>query len=312
MFSFFKRKNKPEVPEWASFFSPDEYSKFLKAIEKYFYQKNVTYTLGDGMINAGPNDFGFNILGLTNVAQVCKFDDNRSYNEVVSQHFETMLRVNEFDKDFNKIIDDYEQIKEYLAVRLYDEGYFSSVGKENVVGYTFVGNIYAALVFDLPDGIISIKPEQAEKWNKDFDELIATGIRNIRAKCPIDLSEEPFNDIKIWLAQGDHFFSGNILFDLEKYPQLVGSYGSLIGIPHRHGVIIYPINDIAAVTAINELIPLINGMHQEGPGSVSNQLLWYANGKIEDQPYKIDDDTIQFFPTDNFTSMLNSLAGDDE
>ncbi|TFF38773.1 hypothetical protein [Mucilaginibacter psychrotolerans] len=310
MFSFLKRKKQPEVPNWASFFKPDEYTSFLKEIEKYFYDKNITYIMGDGEIVAGPNDFEFDRLGLVNVAQMCKFDEDRTYSQVVNDHFETMIRANKFDKEFRKVIGNYEEVKQYLAVRLYDEVYFSAVGKENTIGKHFVANIYMALVFDLPDGISSITPEQGQEWDQGFEELIATGISNVKANCPISTFQEDFDGTIIWLAEGDHFFTGNIVFHLENYPQLIGAHGSLIGIPHRHGAIIYPINDIDVVNAINKLIPLINGMNQEGPGSISNSLLWYTNQGFEDLPYKIEDNTIQFYPTDKFTAMLSFLAGE--
>ncbi|OOQ60131.1 hypothetical protein [Mucilaginibacter pedocola] len=307
MFSLFKRKNKLEVPDWALFLNADEYERFLKAVEKYFYQKNVTYTLGDGVINAGPNDFGFNVLGLMNVAQQCKFNDGRSYTEIVDEHFETMLRANKFDKEFQKVIDDYEQIEQYLAVRLYHTSYFDSVGYENVIGEALAGNIFAALVFDLPDGIVSIKPEQAEKWGKNYKELMDVGKSNVERNCSIELLKEDFDGLTIWLAQGEHFFTGNIVFNLEIYPQFAGKHGMLVGVPHRHCVIMYPINNLEVISAINKLIPLIYNMNEEGPGSISSNLFWYANGKFEYQPYKIEEDKIQFTPTENFLNMLNML-----
>jgi hypothetical protein len=71
MFSLFKKgRDKSEVPKWASFFSKDEYQEFVKAIEQYFYAKNITYNWGDGILTVGPNDLGLSSpLGLVNVAQ---------------------------------------------------------------------------------------------------------------------------------------------------------------------------------------------------------------------------------------------------
>src|ERR1700686_583357 len=127
MFSIFKKsKSKPEVPEWASFFNIDEFEEFIKAIDKYFYSKNITYNLGDGMLTAGPNDFElFSTLGLTNVAQVCKQDEK--------ENFDGLIRTNQFDKEFKKIIHDYNQIKEYIGVRLYPIDYVSHIGKESTI-----------------------------------------------------------------------------------------------------------------------------------------------------------------------------------
>ena len=304
----FSNKDNSDVPEWALFFDKNEYNDFLKAIASYFSKKNISYDLNEGMVITGANDFGFNNLGLTNVAQVCKQDQPRNYKEIVSEHFESIIRANQFETEFNKIIHDYNKIKKYIGVRLYLNDYAAHIGKELTIGKDFAGDVYAMLVFDLPDSIINIQPEQADKWGKTLDELFEIGLQNIKNKYQLDISKEKFNEFSIWLVQGDHFFTPNIVFDLNNQQKLVGSKGSLIGIPHRHSVIIYPIENIEVVKAINQLIPTVYGMNAEGPGSVSNNLFWYKDGHIENLPYKIEDKKLQFFPPENFIELLNTLT----
>ena len=114
MFSLFKKnKDNPEVPEWASFFKASEYSDFLKAIDNYFTKNKIAYELHDGMVSTGANDFGFTTLGLTNVAQVCKKEKPRNYHHIVSEHFDSMVRANRFEAEFNKIVHDFEKIEKY-------------------------------------------------------------------------------------------------------------------------------------------------------------------------------------------------------
>ena len=278
MFSIFKKnKDNPEVPEWASFFDSREYNNFLKAIDNYFNKKKITYELGEGMLTTSANDFGFSNLGLTNVAQVCKHDKPRNYSNIVSEHFDSMVRANQFEAAFSKIVHDFDKVKKYIGVRLYSNDYAGHIGKELTIGKDFAGDIYAMLVFDLPDIITNIQPEQAENWGKSLDELFEVGLQNIKSNYPLDISQQKFNEFTIWFIQGDHFFTPNIVFDLTSYPKFVGSKGSLIGIPHRHSVIIYPIENIEAITAINQLIPTIYGMNAEGPGSVSNNIFLYKD-----------------------------------
>jgi hypothetical protein len=132
MFSIFKRnKDNPEVPEWASFFDGKEYSEFLKAIEHYFGKKNISYNIGEGILTASANDFGFNNLGLINVAQVCKHDKPRNYKGIVSEHFESMIRANKFEAEFDKIIHVYDKIKQYIGVCLYPNEYVAHIVTAN-------------------------------------------------------------------------------------------------------------------------------------------------------------------------------------
>src|ERR1700749_3650384 len=188
MFSFFKKnKTTDSVPEWASFFNGEQYAAFIEAVEEYFYSKNVTYTLDDGLIEAGPNDFGFGKQGLTNVAQVCNLDKIKNYKAIVSEHFEAQVRGFEFDKEFDEIIGDYDKIKDYLAVRLYPNDYADAVGRDVTIGRDFDSSIYQMLVFNLPDTIKSIRPDQAEQWGKTVDELFEVGIANVKEKYPLQL-----------------------------------------------------------------------------------------------------------------------------
>lgn len=308
MFSFFKKKtDNASIPEWASFFDSKEYEVFIKGLDKYFKSLNIEYELGDGQISVKDNDFGFNILGLTNVGQVCKQGDQKHYNELISEHFNSMIRANKFDKEFEKISDNFEEVKEYIGVRLYNNDYVAHVGKENTMGKDFAGDIYSVIVFDFPDSVESIKPEQTTAWNKTRDELFEVGVSNIKSKYPLTIKKEAFGEFSIWFIQGEHFFTPNIVFDIENNKELIGSKGSLVGLPHRHSAIIYPIENLEVVKAINSLIPIIYGMNQEGPGSLSDSLFWYKDKIFTQLPYKINEGKLQFFPPDNFVELLNEL-----
>jgi hypothetical protein len=308
MFSFFKKKSDDgNVPGWASFLNGNEYSAFIKEIDKYFKMLNIEYEIGDGQILVNENEFGFSNLGLVNVAQVCKQAQSKYYKEIITEHFDSLIRANEFDKEFQKIADDFEEVKKYIGVRLYDNDYIAHVGEENTIGKDLAGDIYSMIVFDFPDSVISIKPEQTISWNKSIDELFEIGITNIKAKYPLTITKEEFGEFDIWFVQGQHFFTPNIVFDIENRKELIGSKGSLIGLPHRHSAIIYPIENLEVIKAINGLIPTIYGMNQEGPGSLSNNLFWYKDKVFTQLPYKIEDNKLQFFPPDNFVELLNGL-----
>lgn len=308
MFSFFKKKTDDnEIPEWASFFDNKEYSAFINELDNYFKSLNIGYELSDGQVEVETNEFGFNVLGLINVAQVCKQEEKKYYKEIITEHFSAMIRANKFDKEFEKIADDFEKVKQYIGVRIYDNEYVAHIGKENTIGKDFAGDIYSMIVFDFPDRVSNIKPDQTKAWNKTTDELFEIGTSNIKAKYPLTITKESFGAFSIWFVQGEHFFTPNIVFDIENRKELIGSKGSLVGLPHRHSAIIYPIENLEVVKAINGLISTIYGMNQEGPGSLSNNLFWYKDKAFTQLPYKIEEEKLQFFPPDNFAEVLNEL-----
>lgn len=304
---FKKNEDLSNVPGWADFLSPSEYSKFLKSLNNYFRKKNIKYELGDGLIKVGSNKFGFNQLGLSNIAQLCKLEGVSKYKKLIGDHFDSLIKANEFDSEFQKIVDDYEKSKSYLGVRLYNDEYLEQIGEELVISRNVAPEINEMLIYDLPESVTSVQPEQASKWGKTYEELFEIGANNLKSKYNYNISHEDFGGFKIWFVQADHFFVPNILLELAENPKMIGSKGSLIGAPHRHAVIIYPIEDLEVVTAINQLIPTIKGMNTEGPGSLSPNLYWFYDEKIVSLPYELENEQLKFTPPESFVSILNSL-----
>jgi len=97
---------------------------------------------------------------------------------------------------------------------------------------------------------------------------------------------------------------------MDNYPQVLGAKGTLVGIPHRHAVFLYPIETLEVVTACNILIPVISSMYHDGPGSISNNLFWYYNGEFITLPFEIGEKELKFFPPEEFVDILNTLSED--
>src|ERR1700761_9117907 len=116
MFSLFKKSGSSNngVPEWASFFDSKEYAHFTYAVRKYFDNLSIEVQLDDGVLLPAENLFGFNKLGLVNVAQNCKQSDIKEYQVVVDAHFNSIKDTFEFDQKFKMIENDFEQISSYL------------------------------------------------------------------------------------------------------------------------------------------------------------------------------------------------------
>lgn len=307
MFSFFNKKNKYPVPEWASFFTEKEFNDFVKELNAYFQPKGISPDLEAGLVIVNDQEFGAEQLGLYNLAQICKQAPAKHYKEIVEGHFNGLKQANRFDQSFSQVENDFEAVKQYIGVRIYNVEYIDQLGKEFTIGKFIADDLYAILVYDLPDSVRNIKPEMSGRWNKSTEELFEFGIDNIRSAYPADLSKEKLGNLEVWFGQGDHFFVPNLIFDLDKYPDFTGTGGALVGIPHRHACIIYPIHHIETVTAINALIPLIHGMNSEGPGSLSDGLYWYKDQQLTRLPYQIDNGKIEFSPTEEFVQLIQEL-----
>lgn len=309
MFSLFKKsKGDDGPPPWANFFTTKEYHLFVQKVAAYFEQHNLGFTIDDGVALLDQPHHGYDNFGLVNLAQMCKQEDAKNWDQTILGFFKSMQRSQEFEDEFNNKITDFEFVRPFIGVRIYNIQYIQAIDQENFIYRQLSGEMIAMLVFDLPDSVINIKPDQTEPWHKSIEELYAVGYANIRENYPIEIMKEDFGETALTLAAGDHFFAPNIILALDTdYPHLVGSNGTLIGIPHRHAVLIYPIEDLGVLQAVNTLIPVIKGMNLEGPGSISHELYWYKNGQFHNLPYELSEKKLTFTPPEDFVNMLNTL-----
>jgi hypothetical protein len=313
MFSFFKKKRSMPVPEWASFFTPEEYNRFITELENYFKALNIRVSIHDGVVEDLDGLISIGQMGLSNLTQGCKQSDPNTWSAQIAGHFEGLRRSSQFAKEFEKRIADFDYVKDFIGVRLFNTGVLQGETEDMFIRKDLLNDAFIMLCFDFPDSLVNIKPDQAALWEgRTNDELFAIGLENIRGKYTIELSEQKVGEADLWVAVGDHFFVPNILFHLDQYPQLKSPYGMLIGVPTRHMTLIYPIHDLGVIQAVTAMTHVISGMYQDGPGSLSEGLHWYIDGQFENLPFTVDNGNIQFRPTEHFLDILNQLQAPQE
>lgn len=310
MFPFSSNKDDRNlVPSWADFFSAEEYLEFEKALGSYFDSLGKPFKIDDGTVRTNwmAGDGGLQNLGLLNVAQMCKQGKPGDYPGIIRNHFEVMRKSKDFIAGFFDNMNDFEFVKPFIGTRLYHKDHVKSIGAEGVISRPVTEDIIAMLVFDMPQAISSVKPDLAAIWGKTESELLDLGQHNIRENYDFSATDlEASVQLKAILQ--NHFFGSNIILDLADDPELVGTHGSLVSVPHRHTTIIHPIEDSSVIKAINMMIPMTYGMHHEGPGSISANLYWYRQGKFMKLPYNIENQSLNFQPPSDFVAMLDYLA----
>lgn len=298
------------VPAWAAFFSADEYNAFVCAVNDYFVGQGLEYSVDDnGSIEVDESFCGTKRLGLINVAQHCKSAGIEHYPDVAPQYFDYVREAMRFDMEFQKNIDDFEKVKEYLGIRLYDDAYVAHLGKDRAIGSDIADNLFAMLIFDLPQTVSNVPKDRPEAWGKGEDELFEFAVKNIRNKYPMHIERADAGSFELLHVNNGHFFSPNIIFSMEEHPGLVGAYGSVVGLPHRHSALVYPIEDSGVADVIDGMIKITAGMCAEGPGSLNSNIYWYKDGKLVNLPYGVDaDGQPDFMPPQEFVDMVNKLV----
>jgi hypothetical protein len=124
-----------------------------------------------------------------------------------------------------------------------------------------------------------------------------------------DVSQQDLGEgVTLTLFSDESFFVASHALLLEEHPECVGPFGALVGVPHRHVMLVFPIHDLRVLPAIHMMIPIIAGMERDGPGSISPLLYWYKDGDYTTLPYNIDKNTLNFTPPEDFLAVLNLLG----
>lgn len=306
MFGFFKRK---KVPQWASFMEKKQYEKFMDALTAFLESNGApSYKIDDGvLLFYDESPFGLEQAGLQNLAQTCATQMPENYSVIMADHFDSLKKTAEFFQNFETELQDFDKVKGYIGLRIHGEEYISQV-RERAVFREYGEELYGQLVFDLPDSVRSLHPDEAAHWQRTEDELFELARANIRHNYSVEKNWYEHSGSGFWIIGADHFFSPNVILDLEENEDWLGSQGALVGVPNRHGVLLHPINSLKVVNIIGAMASACASMYNSGPGSISPNLFWYKGKSFIRLPYAINKDKTEFYPPDLFTDMLNELS----
>ena len=308
--ALFRRNRLVAPPAWANFFTPQQYRDFLHQVTAYFNKNKRRFTLGDGVIYVeDAKEGGKNQLGLLNLAQMCARNETKDWADIVTDHFRTLEKSYSEQKVLEERIDDFTRVAELLAVRLWPEDYLANLDRNKILHRQEMPGTISALVFDLPSSIRNVTPDETKAWGKSEAELFRIGLANVMENCIPDVSEQDLGEgVTLTLFSDESFFVASHALLLEEHSDCLGAFGTLVGIPHRHVMLTYPIQDLRVLQAIHMMIPIIAGMERDGPGSISPLLYWYKDGAFTNLPYRIDKNTLNFSPPEDFVDMLKLLS----
>ncbi|MDZ4818192.1 MAG: hypothetical protein SGJ20_04380 [Planctomycetota bacterium] len=297
-------------PSWAPFFTDQQWDQFIFEVKVYFANRSLPIEIEQGVVKVRTAEREVHQLGLSNLAQMCHAAERGEWSAIVSRHFEMLERSQEEVKAAEEDIFDFGLTRDKLHVRISDE---DSIPEDLVVHRQDLPGTLSYLVLDLPSSVLNVKPIDAEMWGRSVDELFETAINNVQTNCKPQISEQVLQGgVKITALLGDSFFVASLALRLEKYSRCVGTYGSLVAIPHRHCLLAYRIESLEVVSVVSTLGIIARGMCEEGPGSISPRLYWYRDGQFMDLPYEIEDDSFMFRPPEAFVELLEELGKGDE
>jgi hypothetical protein len=311
-------------PEWASMFAPEEWAWFVATLAADLDRRRIThrFDMEAGCLHidvVGPVP---NVLGLQNLAQICRARPRDAWAAAMRQHFDIALDPNN-SKGADELAKDWSLAREALKIRLYREDHLPN-GVELVTWHVAEG-LVAVLTFDLPDSVISVRKPDRDTWDVSDEELYETALENVRREGLLVANKIPVGDsASVYVLEGGAtFFAASHALFLEDYLMnesmvspagFQGEFGAVIAIPQRHVVIYHPIDDLRVVTAIQSMLVTAANMFADGPGSISADLYWLPPDDHEGEdllvrlPCERVDNALRFLPPPEFVEVLNLLA----
>ncbi len=282
----------------------DALRTFYRLVEEHFAAKGKAVSIHDGVATVSgegePNE-----LGLQNLSQLCAQTDEKEWPEFIARHFDAFAASEEDEKRILAHIEDYEQIKDRLAVRImprYDE-----VPPETLVCREDLEGTFTTLVFDLPTTIRSVHADEEKRWPVGLSAVWAQALENTRSLTHPQIEEVDFGGVMVKVISSDDSYVTTHALWLQEHPDWLGPRGALVAVPHRHALLVYAIRDMGVVMAIEKLVIAATGMEEEGPGSITANLYWYHDGRFLNLPYELSGKSLNFRPPDAFVEMLNTL-----
>lgn len=293
------------VPEWAPFFSGDEYRAFISAVEADLRRRGHQFRLRDGYVEL-EGDAGGQQLGLANLAQLCNTVDRDQWAVTIATHFSSLFASQ--GRDFDAIAADFDQARPILRVRLFPDQSMGGPDLGGTVSRPLVPGILEALVFDFPDSTAGVLRDHLGAWPLSEDAVMVVARTNTLAepvtRGKVDLKE----GLSVELCEGN-FYAASHVFDMRVLLPPGNRHGAIVAIPNRHSLVWFPIEDAQVITALTGLGPIATHLFDTGPGSISNQLYWWRDGDLVHLPIAANrKGGFDFAPPEEFIQLLNSLV----
>lgn len=169
----FLKKGVPDtsVPDWAGNLSAADLKRFERMVDDYLTEQRFSFELNDGWVTVHGIEGRW---GLENLAKSCSNAPDEDWPELIAEHFRILLAP---PPDTDEMALDFTTARTLLKLKIWPVEYF---GPGLVAFRPLDDLLMAALVYDLPDKIVNVKPEHVSSWNVSSDDVFAIAEENMR------------------------------------------------------------------------------------------------------------------------------------
>ena len=179
-------------------------------------------------------------------------------------------------------IEDFDEIKDRLRVRLYSASQVAQAGATTVVRRE-ADDLFAGLALDLPGAAREVGADLIGRWSRPVTDVFALALANVRKEVQFEREEvETDMGLLVCLYSPNEYASTHALWA----DALVADpprHGLLVAAPNRHEILIVPIRGLKSATCLPFLYLSAGGSFDAFPGKeISKSIFWRrSNGTLE-------------------------------
>ncbi|WP_062203215.1 hypothetical protein [Demequina salsinemoris] len=282
MFGRRKRASEPQPfqqdPE-ITFLSTVEADRLRAMVVRHFAQGGVPVALQPGAV-AAPDG---RVFGLWNLAVACAqtSPNPADWEPVVASHVQTLLNPPPAAADLSD-----EDMLSIVHSRLVPAAALSEQGTPLTAEHArpVAEGVIEVLALDFPDTVQMLGGDALA--GRDVDALWAAGRARTLA-VPIEDREDvevQGGGVLTLLSSESYFFAGRILdmpsLLMEVYGPRALPRGVVVGVPHRHAIVLHAVDGMRSVQAISSAAQFVARSASGAAGALSPHLYWWDGATL--------------------------------
>jgi hypothetical protein len=282
------------VPDWAAPLDADQFTEFREHMRAAL-APHGGYKMGEGYVTVPGHATRY---GLTNLLQAWALSEPAGRADLVALHFHNLFEAE------NTAAPTPAQLAPLIRPRVRNRDLPGAVTVPSL-SQTVAEGVDAVLCVDLPTAVANLKPEESIATGLTMPELWELAISQIDDGEPV---QEDDLGSGVTAFSGDSFFVASRVLDLEQFAGEIPEHGALAAIPHRHILLVHPIETTEALDALNLMIGAADHFYRQGPGSIVPYVFWWRHDRaLLRIPGGIRDGQRYLVPPDEFIDVLNAL-----
>jgi len=173
--------------------------------------------------------------------------------------------------------------------------------------------LLTTLSIDLPTSVRTVKLTEAQHWGVGLEQLFARAIDNlVEGVKPQIQTVETGSGPPLRVLESQSFFTASLALVIDNFTDLIGKHGAFVSLPVRNMLVSLPFETIDALKSMQAMVAITHGLERDGPGSISNRIYWYHEGKWVHVPIMMDEKGIHVTPPEELVAKMNEIAGEGE